>query len=417
VRRKLAAAIPMALLLATAPGGAYSIFTHQQLIDLAWDGTIRPVLLQRYPGLSAKELGQARAYAYGGSIIQDMGYYPVGRRYFSDLTHYVCSGDFVVALLQTARNADELAFAIGALSHYVGDSIGHSEAINQSTGIVFPGLQAKYGPDVAYDEAPIGHGRVEFGFDVAQIAQRHFAPQRFRKQIGFAVAHDALDRALLETYALNLRNTIGREHPGVISYRFCARELMPLFARTQRVRLQGGLKRQQNSAAAREYLQAADQTAQAEQWSGLYRKPGAKAHLMAFLFHFVPPVGALKIVRTKAPTAATDDLYVRSVNHARELFEADLKRYAASPAGFRLENLDLDTGRPVAPGRYRLTDQTCAHLLDDLTNKELGRPSPELAHNILAYYADPNAPIATKRQPEQWKRVQENLAVLKSRYP
>jgi len=134
-------------------------------------------------------------------------------------------------------------------------------------------------------------------------------------------------------------------------------------------------------------------------------------------FSFVPPVGALKIVRTKAPTAATDDLYVRSVNHARELFEADLKRYAASPAGFRLENLDLDTGRAVTPGRYRLTDQTYAHLLDDLTRKELGRPSPVLAHNILAYYADPSAPIANKRQPDQWKRVQEDLAVLKSRYP
>ena len=299
----------------------------------------------------------------------------------------------------------------------MGDSIGHSEAVNPSTGIAFPNLDAKYGPVVTYEEAPIAHGRVEFGFDVSQIAQHHFAPERFRKQIGFHVAHDALDRALVETYALNLRHTIGHDRPGIISYRFCARKLMPFFARIEEVRLNGRLDRQQSSEAAREYVQAANQAAQAQQWSGLYRKPGAKAHLVAFLFHFVPPIGALKIVYTKAPTGKTDDLYVRSVNQARELFEADLERYAASPADFRLENLDLDTGRAVAPGRYRLTDQTYAHLLDDLTRKELGHPSPELAQNILAYYSDPNAPIATKRQPEQWKRVQEDLAVLKARHP
>ncbi len=146
MRRKHLAAILMVLLLSTVPGGAYAIFTHQQLIDLAWDGTIRPILLHQYPGLTAKGLVQARAYAYGGSIIQDMGYYPVGSRYFSDLTHYVRTGDFVVALFHTARNANELAFAIGALSHYVGDSIGHAEAVNPSTGIVFPKLLPKYGP-------------------------------------------------------------------------------------------------------------------------------------------------------------------------------------------------------------------------------------------------------------------------------
>ena len=148
----------------------YATFTHEELIDLAWNDSIRPVLLEKYPGTTDAALREAHAYAYGGCLIQDLGYYPFGKELFSDLAHYVRSGDFVVSLLKNARNVNELAFAIGALSHYVGDSIGHSQAVNPSTALTFPGLERKYGPIVTYEEDPTAHVRTEFGFDVAQIA-------------------------------------------------------------------------------------------------------------------------------------------------------------------------------------------------------------------------------------------------------
>src|SRR5579864_4023767 len=106
----------LVLAVASVPtiASAYSVLTHKEIIDLAWDDSIRPLLLARYPHLSSAELDEAHAYAYGGSAIQDMGYYPFGKQFFSNLTHYVRSGDFVGWLLANAQTIDEYAFAIGA---------------------------------------------------------------------------------------------------------------------------------------------------------------------------------------------------------------------------------------------------------------------------------------------------------------
>ncbi|HEY0784557.1 MAG TPA: zinc dependent phospholipase C family protein, partial [Acidobacteriaceae bacterium] len=188
-------------------------------MDLTWTTSIRPLLLERYPGLSASQLDEAHAYAYGGCAIQDLGYYPFGNVFFSELTHYVRSGDFVQALLRNARTPDELAFAIGALSHYVGDSIGHSEATDPAVGDQFPGLRKKYGSSVAYDQAPHAHVRTEFAFDINQIAKRRFAPSAYLRHIGLQVAQDLLDRAFYETYGLEAENILGARRPTVRGYR------------------------------------------------------------------------------------------------------------------------------------------------------------------------------------------------------
>ncbi len=415
MRLKLPAICLVALLAYPISGGAYAIFTHQELIDLVWDRSIRPVLLERFPGLSERQLNEARAYAYGGSVIQDMGYYPVGHPYFSELTHYVRTGDFVAALFRTARNADEFAFAIGALSHYVGDSIGHAEAVNPAVGATFPNLVHKFGPVVSYEEAPIDHARVELGFDIAQLAKRRYTPEQFRRHVGFRVADQALDRALLETYGFGLGSTLGHVRPGAASYRFSVHRLMPLFSRSEVVRLGGRLNRERDDDALRQYLQLAGEIAREQQWARLYSPPGWKAHFLAILFYAVPPVGPLRVVDIKAPTAATEDMFVRSLVRSQAVLSGDLERYVSAPGRFRLENLDLDTGAPVAPGRYWLTDRTYARLVDMLTSNH---PSPlpaGLVSNIQAYYAQPNAPISTRRNPEKWKRLRRELAFLETR--
>jgi hypothetical protein len=415
VRFKVTAICVAALLAFAAPGESYAIFTHQELIDLAWEGSIRPVLLQRYPGLTKLQLENARAYAYGGSVIQDMGYYPVGHRFFSDLTHYVRTGDFVTALFRTARNANELAFAIGALSHYVGDSIGHSEAVNPSVGSTFPDLVRKYGHVVTYEDNPVDHVRVEFGFDVAQIAKHRYTPAEFRRHIGFRVADQALDRALLATYGVGLREALGHVRPGAESYRFSVHKLMPLYAHTEVVRIRGRLNQEIDDEPMQQYLAALGGLAREHQWADEYRSPGVKAHFLALLVDVLPPIGVLRALDTKAPTAKTEDLFVRSVGDASGDLSADLARYAAAPGRFRLRNLDLDTGYPVAPGMYRLTDQTYALLVARLACKPTQALPPGMLEDIVAYYSDPNAPITTKAKPAAWKQVQHNLAILNSR--
>jgi len=155
--------LAVAIIMVTAnPLSAYSVLSHEATIDVTWDKLLEPLLKQRFPRASAEDLARARSFAYGGSVIQDLGYYPFGNKFFSNLVHYVRSGDFVEALLRDARDVDEFAFALGALAHYANDTSGHPEAINVTVPIVYPKLQQKYGDVVTYAQAPREHVIVEF---------------------------------------------------------------------------------------------------------------------------------------------------------------------------------------------------------------------------------------------------------------
>src|SRR5258708_6258814 len=191
---------------AAPPAFAYSVLTHEQIVDLAWDQQLKPLLLERYPNTTPEQLIEAHAYAYGGCVIQDMGYYPFGNKHFSDLVHYVRSGDFVVNMLKGAQDANEYAFALGALAHYASDIAGHPY-VNQAVAMDYPKLRAKFGDRVTYEENPTAHIRTEFGFDVAQVAKGRYAPQSYHDFIGFKVSKPALERAFLETYGTELKHT------------------------------------------------------------------------------------------------------------------------------------------------------------------------------------------------------------------
>jgi hypothetical protein len=310
-----------------------------------------------------------------------------------------------------------LAFAVGALSHYVGDNIGHSEAVNPATGLTFPKLLRKYGPVVTYEEAPIDHVRVEFGFDTAQIARRRFTPERYRRRIGFRVANAALNRALLETYGLRLGDTLGPVRPGAESYRISVHRLMPLFGGAQVIRLRDHLKPERNDEALREYLQAVIAVDQVQQNAVLRHPPGIGAHILELFFHITPRIGPLRVVDIKAPSTRAEDEYIRSLNDSRRVLVSYLTQYGAAPGEVRLANLDLDTGDPVAPGRYWLTDETYARLLDEVTARKAGPMPPDLIRDILVYYANPGSPNSTRRHRDTWKEVNENLKTLRARYP
>src|SRR5579864_7510213 len=184
------------LLVAFAPAAeAYSVLTHEAIIDASWDRELKPLLLARFPGTTDDQLRDAHAHAYGGAIIQDMGYYPFGSKFFSDLTHYVRSGDFIVALIRESQDLNEYAFALGALAHYAADNQGHPIGVNRAVPILYPELGSKFGKTVTYWDNPLSHIRTEFGFDVLQVAQGRYATDQYRKFIGFKVSKPLLERA------------------------------------------------------------------------------------------------------------------------------------------------------------------------------------------------------------------------------
>ncbi|MBN9615719.1 MAG: hypothetical protein BGO25_09625 [Acidobacteriales bacterium 59-55] len=393
-------------------GRAYSVQTHEQLIDLAWKQSIRPLLLQRYPNLTEAQIQEAHAYAYGGCAIQDLGYYPFGNSFLSDLTHYVRPGDFVLSLIDNAHNADELAFAIGALSHYIGDIIGHSEAVNEAVGIEFPKLAKKYGPIVAYDKDEHAHVRTEFAFDVNEISKRRFAPSAYLKHVGLEVPIPLLRRAFFQTYGIDLYDVIGHRKPVLTGYHFAIRSFLPRIAYAEVVLHKNSFPPDVPNPASDALRKDLAQSEFENGWDQYRKSPGIGTHLLACVLFILPRIGPLSDAAIRGPHVQTQLLYAKSLKDS-----IDRLRYALShfdSVASLVPDLDLDTGARVKPGGYRLTDQTYARLLDVLTRKP-SQPVPDrLRQNIADYYADPDAPISTKKNRKRWAKVQAELSIIQT---
>src|SRR5215831_15039254 len=209
---------------------AYSVLTHEEVVDLLWKDDIEPLLTKRFPQAGPEELRKAHAFAYGGSLVQDMGYYPFGNKFFSDLTHYVRSGDFIVNLIHESSDLNEYAFALGALAHYSADNMGHP-AINQSVGLLFPKLNRKYGKSVTYADDAKSHIRTEFGFDMTQVAKNRYASDRYHDFIGFEISQAVLERAFQETYGIPLNAVLSNEDMAIGTFRRAISKVIPEMTR------------------------------------------------------------------------------------------------------------------------------------------------------------------------------------------
>lgn len=396
------------------PIEAYSFLTHEDLVDVAWKGSIRPALLARFPNATPAQLKEARGYAYGGTTIQDLGYYPFGHQLFSNLTHYVRAGEFVNNLIRDSRTMDEYAFALGALSHYVGDSDGHRFATNPSTPIEFPALGKKYGPIVTYDEAPHAHVRTEFAYDIEQLSQRRFAPAGYMHVVGFRVPRKLVERAFFETYGLSLRSVLGHPRPAFESYDSAVSKLLPTFAHAEVLIYRKDFPPEEDTPAFHEFATRQAEAGIDNDWAKFKKKAGFQVHLIAILLRIVPKIGPISDLAIRGPNAETNRWYIESVNRAVDDYEQMLRELAKDPKHqLDLPDRDLDTGDLVRPGTYVRTDKTYAELLHKLTAEPGGSVPAGLRQNILAYYADPNAPIATKKNRKAWKRVETELTTLR----
>ena len=377
---------------------AYSVQTHEQLIDLSWKNTIKPFLLKRFPHASEEELERAHAYAYGGCAIQDLGYYPFSHEFFSDLTHYVRSADFVENLLRESKNVNELAFAVGALSHYVGDTVGHSMAINPAVALEFPGLAKRYGPAVTYDENPRAHIRTEFAFDIYEISKHRMAPSAFLRHVGLHVPGALLTRAFFDTYGLDFEHILGQRRPVIRGYRFAVRSLLPRIAYAETVLHRNKFPPERQSEALQLFEQHLAEADFEKGWNQYRKKAGIGTHLIAWTIFVIPKVGRLSVLSIRGPTVETHELYLDSLNTATATLQRLLKEWQTGHDSF--PNRDLDTGEKVRPGGYRLTDQTYAKLLGTITQDSSQKVPAGLKQDVLDYYADPQAPISTKSQPD-----------------
>jgi hypothetical protein len=411
---------------------AYSPLTHQQLIDLTWQDSIVPLLLSHYPSLTLADLDRARAYAYGGCVIQDMGYYPLGDRFFSDLTHYVRSGDFVLSLFRNAHNANELAFAVGALSHYIGDSFGHFEATNRAVALEFPKLRARYGSEVNYAEGRHQHVQVEFAFDIDQIAKHRLAPLGYMRHIGIMVPVHQLALAFYQTYGITEVFDVRKGRFNMRGYRFATRTLIPRVAYAVTLLHRKQEPPEPDTADAKEIEKEAAAAATLYNWAAYRRRAGLETHLLAGLLFVLPKFGPLAMAAVKGPTAAAEADYMHSVVSTTNVLRDRLALFTSAearralPASVTsstatlgplnpqhpLPNRDLDTGQVVKPGGYSLTDKTYADLLHRLTRDPKLPIPPGIKSDVEAYYSDPTAPIITKQHQEEWERVQADLKIL-----
>ena len=400
------------VLLFTAPAAwSYSVLTHEAIIDSTWDSAIKPLLLNRFPLATKDELKQAHAYAYGGCIIQDLGYYPFGSKFFSNLTHYVRSGDFIQALISDSQDLNEYAFALGALSHYAADNNGHPMAVNRAVPMFYPKLGLKFGALVTYADDPYTHAQTEFAFDVFQAAKGRYASAAYKEFIGFEVAKPLLERAFEDTYGMRLEQVFMNVDLAIGSYRHAVGSIFPAVTRVAWQIRKQEIRKDAPSTTRRTFLYNVSRSSYEKNWGSTYTRPGFRSKLLAFVLRIAPKIGPLRVLSFKRLTPETEKMYMASFNSTIDRYRELLAEQSADR--LMLPNDNLDVGAFTAAGKYKLMDTAYSQLLHKLQGHYTEIPG-ELRSDVLAFYRDPGAFNATKANAGQWARALRELDQLQS---
>jgi len=408
MRAVIAFVIAGAALAVPERAAAYSVLAHEACVDALWKPGIEPLLTRRFPRATPADLQAARAYAYGGSVIQDLGYYPFGSRFFSDLLHYVRSGDFIEALVRDSRDLNEFAFALGALAHYAGDAVGHPEAVNPSVPLLFPKLKAKYGDEVTYAESPSSHVRTEYSFDIVQIAAGAYLPEAYHTFIGFQVSRELLDRAFQETYGLETKDIFNDEGLAISTYRKAISELIPELTRIawrdKREEIARLIPNVRQDAFVYRYSRAQYE----REFGTTYRKRSWFVRMLGTFYRIMPKIGPLKPLKFKAPTPEAEALFIKSFKDARARYGDALA--AVGRQSFDLANVNFDLGKRSVHGDYELADDAYARLLDELARRKFAGAPQALRRDIAAFYAPTTAALPESKSSRRIERIEKQLA-------
>jgi len=395
------------------PARAYSVLTHEALIDASWDEAVKPSLKKKFPEASEADLTTARAYVYGGCIVQDMGYFPFGSKLFTDLVHYVRPDAFVQSMLEEAHELNEYAFALGALAHYAADTRGHRLGINRAVPLLYDKLRKKYGDEVTYEDKPSAHLKTEFAFDVLQVARGRYATQAYHDFIGFQVARPLLERAFKRTYGLELSELFSSTDLAINTYRRAAGDLVPKATKLAWAIKGSDIEKATPGATEQAFVYRLSRVDYEKEWGAEYQRPGWLARVGAFFVRILPKVGPFKALGFRTPTPEAEKFFEQSFTAAvdengrleREVREGKLD----------LASLNFDTGEPVHRGAYELADRTWGDLLLKLEHDHFKDLPPELGRSLLDFYGGgkPGDPKGRKEKARA-KEMEKALADLRS---
>lgn len=409
--RGVTLALAFAVSLSTAaPARAYSVLAHEALVDAAWDDIIAPLLERRFPRASRDDILHARAFAYGGAVMPDMGYYPFGSHLFTNLIHYVRSGDFVEALLRDATTVDEMAFALGAMAHYSADNAGHPLAVNRSVPLIYPKDQAKFGNSVTYVEDPKRHVMVEFAFDVVQVAAGAYLPDSYRAFIGFEMSKPLLERAFRETYGLEVKDLFFDTDLAIGTFRWAVSQTIPQMTTIAWQDKQDEIKKVTPAVQRSAFVYSFTRQEYEDKYGTMYRKPGVMAKFFATVMKVLPKFGPFKPLAFKTPTPEAEQLFAESFRTARQRYRVHLRD--ARDGRVMLPNTNFDTGRPSAWGEYPLADKTYAQFLDRLDKHHFADVPRDVRSDVLQYFSARPADTRAGAHPLP-RDVQRQLAELR----
>jgi len=402
--------ITLVILCCPLSSGSFSILAHEAIIDASWEKYIKPLLKLKYPNATEAELKKAHAFAYGGSIIPDIGYYPMGSPEFSSLVHYMRSGDFITALLEESKNSNEYAFSLGVLCHYEADNFGHSLGTNRSVSILFSRLRKKYGNEVTFEQGRDQHARVEFGFDVLQTARGNYESNAYHDFIGFEVSEPVLERAFVRTYGIKLKD-IFESLPAAISVlRFSVKVIIPELTKDAWKIKNSFITKANPLATEKNYRYAMSKNNYRKEFTS----PKVKSVLISIVIGVLPKYGSFSRFKPKIPTPECEKLFEQS-------FDAALAHYVATVSKLSNNivastNIDLDTGKETEIGEYKLADIAYYKLLMKLKRNKFAHTSLGLKKNINIYYGKQNLP-GNKSHSHKEKMLTEALAQLNTSSP
>ena len=382
--------IPALLFLIPFYGSSFGVLTHEAIIDAAWETSILPLLKAKYPSSTVEEQKEAHAYAYGGAIAPDMGFYPFGSALFTNLVHYVRSGDMVNALLKNADNINQYAFALGFLSHYNADKYGHPLATNKSVTLVYPKLRRKFGDNITYAQNKISHMRMEFGFDVLQIAKGNYASDNYHGFIGFKVDTSVLARAFLETYGLDINDVFSHRFSlAVETFRWIVANVFPVITKAAWSAKKDFITEQNPSVTAKNFRFKMHQKEYKKEFGTGYKRPGFFATLLSFFIRALPKVGPTRALKFKAPTPLAEKYFAQGFDSIMQHYSINLKQLRQPD--LNLKDIDFDTGNSTALCEYSLADNTYYTMLMKLKDDKFKNVTIPLKQNILNYYAGINS--------------------------
>lgn len=391
---------------------AYSVLTHEAIIDASWKTAIEPLLLKKYPASTAEQLVEAHSYAYGGSIISDIGYYPFGSKLFTNLVHNVRSGDFTVALIEESQTLNEYAFALGALAHYMADNYGHSLATNVVVPLLYPKIQEQFGSIVTYADHEKSHSRVEFGFDLLQTARENYASKAYHDFIGFNIARPVIEKAFFRTYGLDVNDVFGSMSVAIGAFRWSVKTLLPTIVRAAWVNKRSDIKKINPKATSRSFSYRMKNKIYYHEFGRDHEKAGIRPRIVSFLLPILPKIGPLSKLKFKQMTPEIEQLFVKS-------FETTLSHYSTALSTLHsqrltLPNRTLDTGKETFPGEYIIADDNYDDYLLKLKDKGFSNLTSHVKDHLISFYSKVKRPPVSKRRQKKHAEVTEALALLQN---